>query len=226
MNAMELTQSQLVHMGPILATGAIAIVITFERTQALYSKYSMKNSRDFFEKISSFVSRGKIQEAQNYCDRYPQSLVAQVSKSALSRAHLPETVIEDGLQLAVNEANQAVTQKTSYLATIANIATLLGLLGTILGLIHSFEAVGHADAQQKSALLSEGIATSMNATLFGLGVAIPCMIAFSILTHRSNKLISDVEDAAVRTLDMIKQRQYGQGCEEDEEAPSKSRRSA
>jgi hypothetical protein len=93
-------------------------------------------------------------------------------------------------------------------ATIANVATLLGLLGTIAGLIHSFEAVGHADAQQKAALLAAGISTAMNATMLGLGVAIPCMVAFSFLVNRQNQLIGDVDQSAVQILDILKQRYY------------------
>jgi biopolymer transport protein ExbB/TolQ len=94
------------------------------------------------------------------------------------------------------------------LATIANVATLLGLFGTIAGLVQSFEAVGHADAQQKSALLSAGIATAMNATMLGLGVAIPCMIAFSFLMNRSNRLVADLEESSVQITDALKQRFY------------------
>lgn len=91
---------------------------------------------------------------------------------------------------------------------IANVATLLGLLGTILGLIQSFEAVGNASAQQRSALLAAGISTAMNATMLGLAVAIPCMVAFSLLVNKSNKLNAEVERAAVRVMEMIKQRYF------------------
>jgi biopolymer transport protein ExbB/TolQ len=134
--------------------------------------------------------------------------VAQIVKQALLRAHQPETLIEHGLQLAVGTATQKIQKRTTFLATIANVATLLGLFGTIAGLIHSFEAVGHADPQQKSALLAAGISQAMNATMMGLAVAIPCMVAFSFLMNRSNKLVADIEHAAIHSLDMLKQRYY------------------
>ena len=87
-------------------------------------------------------------------------------------------------------------------------AALFGLLGTIIGLVQSFEAVGNASAQTRSALLANGISTAMNATMLGLGVAIPCMIAYSYLNSRSAKLTSQVDQAAVRTLDLLQQRYF------------------
>jgi biopolymer transport protein ExbB/TolQ len=149
-----------------------------------------------------------VGEAINQCDKHPGKPVALVVKQALMRANQPESLIEQGLQIAVADSSKAVQKRTSFLATIANVATLLGLFGTILGLIHSFEAVGHADPQQKSALLAAGISTAMNATMLGLGVAIPCMVAFSWLMNRSNQLVGEIDQAAVRTIDILKQRYY------------------
>jgi biopolymer transport protein ExbB len=196
------------HVAPILLAGGIAVAIILERTRALFSVYPLKDPREFYDKLSDLVVAGKIAEAISLCDRYQHKPVAQVMKQALLRSHQPETLIEHGLQIAVGDANQAIQRRTSFLATIANVATLLGLFGTIAGLIASFEAVGHADPQQKATLLAAGISQAMNATMLGLGVAIPCMVAFSFLMNRSNTLIGDVESAAVRALDILKQRYY------------------
>ena len=124
------------------------------------------------------------------------------------RAHQPDEMVEHGLEIAVGEATDRIRARTGFLSTIANVSTLLGLLGTILGLVQSFEAVGNANAQARSALLAAGISTAMNATMIGLGVAIPCMIAYSYLMNRSNRLVSELNRAAVRVLDMLKQRHY------------------
>ena len=85
---------------------------------------------------------------------------------------------------------------------------MLGLLGTIIGLIQSFEAVGNASAQERAALLATGISTAMNATMMGLGLAIPCMLAFSYLMNRANRLNADLDQSAIRTLDLLKQRYF------------------
>lgn len=208
MGFIEFVKNNLMHVLPIIVAGAFAIAIVLERINALFQSYPIRDLDGFFKEVSSLVMTGKIQDAVKICEQYPTKPLAKVVKTALVRSHLPETVIEDGLHIAVSDATQAIQRRTSFLATIANVATLLGLMGTILGLINSFEAVGHAEAQQKSALLSAGIATAMNATMLGLGVAIPCMIAFSFLMNRSNQLISQIEDASVRSLDILKQRFY------------------
>jgi biopolymer transport protein ExbB len=205
---MDFIRTSFLHVAPILVAGAIAVAIIIERTRALFQIYPIANPREFYDKLSDLVVGGKTQDAIVLCDRYPQKPVAQVMKQALLRAHQPETLIEHGLQIAVGEATQSIQRRTSFLATIANVATLLGLFGTIAGLIASFEAVGHADPQQKATLLAAGISQAMNATMLGLGVAIPCMVAFSFLMNRTNRLIGDVDGSAVRALDMLKQRYY------------------
>jgi biopolymer transport protein ExbB len=209
MNALlQFIQANLIHVAPILIAGAIGAVITFERTVAVFWTYPLLRPRSFFEKVRSFVLNDRIGEAIAFCESYRGKPVAQVVREGLLRAHQPESIIIHGLEIAVGEAQEHIQARTSFLAMIANVATLLGLLGTILGLIQSFEAVGSANAQQRSALLAGGISTAMNATMLGLAVAIPCMIAFSFLTNRANRLSAEVERSAVRTMDMIKQRYF------------------
>jgi biopolymer transport protein ExbB/TolQ len=205
---MEFIRTSFWHVAPILIAGAFAAAIMVERFQALFLKYPIRDSQGFFDKITDLVLRGKLPDAVALCDRHQSKPAARVVKQALLRAHQPESLIEHGLQIAVGDAVKAIQKRTVFLATIANVATLLGLFGTIAGLIQSFEAVGHADAQQKSALLAAGISTAMNATMMGLGVAIPCMIAFSFLMNRTNQLTGDIEQSAVRAMDVLKQRYY------------------
>lgn len=204
----EFIRTSFWHVAPILAAGAIALAIMAERARALFLVYPIRDMQGFFDKITDLVLAGKFTDAVALCDRFPSKPVARVAKEALLRAHQPESLIENGLQIAVGTATQATQKRTTFLATIANVATLLGLLGTIAGLINSFEAVGHADPQQKSALLAAGISTAMNATMLGLGVAIPCMVAFSFLMNRTNRLLSDIDQSAIRMLDILKQRYY------------------
>ena len=207
-NFFEFIRSNFWHVFPILLAGTFATAIMIERTRALFQVYPIKNPEAFFEKLTELVIAGKLGEAIGLCDKYPLKPSAKVCKQALLRAHQPENLIENGIELAVGEATQAISKRTTFLATIANVATLLGLFGTIAGLINSFEAVGHADPQQKSALLAAGISTAMNATMMGLAVAIPCMVAFSFLINRTNRLIAEVDHAAIKTLDILKQRYY------------------
>ena len=207
-NMIDFLKDNFYHVAPILAAGGIGLAIIFERCNALLWTYPIPNMARFYDKLRDLVMSDRLSEAISLCEQYRNKPVATVVKEALLRAHQPEALIEDGLELAVTEATLQVQSRTPYLATIANVSTLLGLLGTIVGLIHSFEAVGAASAQQRSALLAAGISTAMNATMMGLAVAIPCMIMFSFLINRTNQLNVAIEQAAIRMMDLIKQRYY------------------
>jgi biopolymer transport protein ExbB len=196
------------HAFPILLCGGIAAAIMVERAWALFLYLPMQDAGTFLDQLSGFVMKAQIGDAVKLCEMNKRKPAANVALAALMRAHLPESVIYDGIQMAVQKASRAIKNRTGYLATIANVATLLGLFGTIAGLISSFEAVGHAEAQQKSALLAAGISTAMNATMMGLAVAVPCMITYAILMNKTSSLLADLEDTAVRSLDMLKQRFY------------------
>lgn len=196
------------HAAPILIVGAAGLTIILERFYCLFFRYPMYEAEIFFKRISASVMKADLAEASKLCERYRHKPLARVVQAGMARAHLPEGLIHDGIQLNLQRGSRLILKRTSFLATIANVSTLLGLLGTIAGLIQSFQAVAHADAQQKAALLSQGISTAMNATMLGLGVAIPCMIAYSILINRSNGLLADLEQAAVRSMDILKQRYY------------------
>lgn len=196
------------HVAPILGAGVIGLVIILERFRALFFHYAFPYSDSFFEKIRYLVMTDRIGEAVGLCESFRSKPFVQVVKEGILRAHQPESVIENGLQIVVNEITEKLSARTGYLATIANVATLFGLFGTIIGLVQSFEAVGSANAQERAAMLAQGISTAMNATMLGLGVAIPCMIAYSILVARQNRMTAEIERAAVRVLDVLKQRYY------------------
>ncbi|MGZ3688697.1 MAG: MotA/TolQ/ExbB proton channel family protein, partial [Bdellovibrionota bacterium] len=152
-NFLDFLRTGFFHVAPILVAAAIAVAIIVERSRALLIRYPLKDSAKFFDEIRRLVLAGQTAEALAVCDKLGEKPAARVVREAISRAHQPESLIEHGLQIAVGECSQAIQKRTTFLATIANVATLLGLFGTIAGLIHSFEAVGHADPQQKSALL-------------------------------------------------------------------------
>jgi biopolymer transport protein ExbB/TolQ len=208
MGFFEFLKTNLIDVLPIFIAAAVAIAIAVERMVALFKTYPIRNLDAFFARISDLVMAGRISEAVSICDQMPAKPSAQVVKLALLRAHQPEELIENGLGISVNKAAQSIQKRTQFLATIANVATLLGLLGTIAGLIASFRAVGSADAAQKSTLLANGISTAMNATMLGLAVAIPCMIAFSFLMNRTNRLVAEVDQSAMQAMDILKQKFY------------------
>lgn len=214
--------AHFLHVAPLLLTGMIFVAITVERVRALFFLYPMENRNKFFDRLRELVLSDRLADGIALCDLYPEKPIAQVAKEGLLRAHQPEEMIGDGLQLAVSEAAQRIIKRTGFLAMIANVATLMGLFGTIAGLIQSFGAVGHADAQQKSQVLAEGISTAMNATMMGLGIAIPAMIAFSFLMNRSNRLTAEIEQAGVRTMDLLRSRYISMDAKNESPRPHRS----
>ncbi len=110
-----------------------------------------------------------------------------------------ETAMEEGLM----EVIPALEKRTHYLATFANIATLLGLLGTIIGLIQAFTAVANADPAEKANLLSASISVAMNTTAFGLIAAIPLLLMHTQLQTKTAALVDSLEMAAVKSLNML-----------------------
>ena len=107
-----------------------------------------------------------------------------------------EYAMEEGLM----EALPAIEKRTPYLAIFANVATLLGLLGTIIGLIAAFTAVANADPAEKANLLSQSISIAMNTTAFGLMVAIPLLLVHAYLQGKTNAIVENLEIAVVKFL--------------------------
>ncbi|MBW1871864.1 MAG: MotA/TolQ/ExbB proton channel family protein [Deltaproteobacteria bacterium] len=105
--------------------------------------------------------------------------------------------IRRALEQTTAKVSPQIQKRTPYLATLANVATLLGLLGTIFGLIMAFEGVEMASAAKKQEVLARGISVAMSTTAFGLIVAIPTTIAHAIITARQNVLLDTIEDSAM-----------------------------
>ena len=96
-----------------------------------------------------------------------------------------------------------IEKRVGYLAVIGNVATLMGLLGTITGLIQSFAGVANADPATKAAKLTMGISEAMHCTAFGLMVAVPCVLLYSFLQSRAQTLIDDINEISIRTFNFI-----------------------
>ncbi len=111
--------------------------------------------------------------------------------------------VEQAMSEGVMEALPRLEQRTGYLAVLANVATLLGLLGTIIGLIAAFTAVASADPAEKSTLLSLSISVAMNTTAFGLIAAIPLLLVHAILQNKTNSIISSLEMAGMKFLNVM-----------------------
>ena len=107
------------------------------------------------------------------------------------------------MEEVILEETEQIEKRTGFLAMIANVATLAGLLGTITGMIKSFAAVSQANPMEKATLLSNGISEAMNTTAFGLIVAIPTLLVYSVLANRSQVLTDDLNQAALKAYNWL-----------------------
>jgi biopolymer transport protein ExbB/TolQ len=205
---LKFIHENFLHVGPILGVGVFGLAIAIERIRALIFIYPLQNTASFFETVGVLILTDRVSEALLVCDHYGSKPIANVVRAGLMHAHQTEAMVEHSLEIAVGEASDRIRSRTGFLSTIANVATLLGLLGTVMGLVQSFEAVGSANAQARSSLLAAGISTAMNATILGLAIAIPCMIAYSFLMNRTNRLTAELNRAAIRVIHLLNQRYF------------------
>lgn len=186
----------------ILFTGVAALGLFVERAQALWVKYSM-DSDAFMGKIQNLILARKTEEALIACASLEAKPLAKAFKTILEKSDRDDNTIFQAHDIALSEIVPLYTRRLHYLSMLANVATLLGLLGTIHGLILSFEAVANADPATKQALLANGISVSMYTTALGLAVAIPAMVFFSVLTSKQNELIEQATEKCGKLCELL-----------------------
>lgn len=189
-----------IFMWIIAIVWTIGIAIAVERLKT-YFKFDIDGT-SLMGNIKKHVIGNQVQDAIQTCSE-SNALLPFVMKNGLKRANQSKEQIQDALEASILEVVPKIEKRLSYLALTANLSTLLGLLGTIQGLIASFAAVAQAEASQKAQLLAEGIAVAMNTTALGLVSAISLMVVHSILMSRGEKMIQEIEENSVKLLDLL-----------------------
>jgi biopolymer transport protein ExbB len=203
-----------VMMYPIAFAGAVAIAIIIERVMRIVMQYNIDGTSFMFE-VQKYVLANDIDGAIRLCNGAGRAALPRVIKAGLQRASRDEHQIQNAIDAASLEVIPKIEKRLHYIGLIANLATLLGLLGTISGLIYSFGEVAKAPASERQNVLSAGIAEALNCTAFGLLVAIFCMIAHSWLSARSSVLIEEVDEYSVKLIDLLSARKYKHSTEEN-----------
>lgn len=209
-------------MYPILILGCIAASVAVERWVRIQFQYSV-NSRAFMAKLKKYILSDNIDRAISLCNSRSEALLPKVLKSGLTRAKDTVQDIQNAIDEATLECLPKLEARAIYLPTMANIATLLGLLGTIAGLIMAFKAAGEGvDASQRAQFLQRSVAVAMHTTLLGLTVAIPCLFVHMFLQSRINGIISDIDQYSVKLINLLSaaQKVGGQVASQGEDAVS------
>jgi biopolymer transport protein ExbB len=188
----------------ILISFFILAVFGTERIITLYMKLSF-NSGGVLESIRGLVMERKYADAIQVCNQRIRSPEIQVVKAGLLAVESGREAMKSALGGAVLEVSHEVEKRVPFIALIANVATLLGLLGTISGLIKTFKAIADADPALKAKLLGIGISEAMYATAAGLGVGILAMVLHTICTSKGDSIIGQSQDAGLRLVTWIEQ---------------------
>ncbi len=194
-----------VFMYPILLVFAIGLGIAVERYATL-AVITNKNQA-MWDKVQPLLSNGDFDEARELTNK-DESTISQVLNMGLSLqgAVRRREDIEIAMEESMMEIVPRLEKRTPYVALASSIATLLGLLGTIMGLIQAFTAVANANPAEKADLLSASISVAMNTTAFGLMVAIPLLIIHAILTSKTGDIVDSLEMATVKALNVFSRR--------------------
>ncbi len=192
-------------MIPIIIGSLVSVTLIIERTIVLFFRYSL-NTDEFVSRIIGYLEEKNFSKAIEQCNVEGGHPLSTVLKSGLMKANESDKDIQRAMEAATMNIVPRVTKRTSYLSMLANVSTLMGLLGTIMGLIDCFEAVKNADAAAKQEALSAGISTAMLTTAGGLIAAIPSIIAFAILQNRQNNIVGALEAKATDLFNYLSAR--------------------
>src|SRR5690606_35887009 len=179
----------------ITTIGIISLALIVERVRTLHFAYAIKTDT-FMKQVMSLLVGDKTEEAVTFCAANQQAPLAHVVKGVLERADRDDEGISQGMDIALSEVIPKLGRRLGFLAMPANVATLLGLLGTIDGLIMAFQAVSSADPATKQMVLAQGISVAMYTTFLGLVVAIPTMMAYSFLHSKQTRILEEVSEHA------------------------------
>ncbi len=198
-----------VFMYVILLVSVVGIGLIVERFIFLFFKYNI-NASAFMAQIQKLVMANNIDRAIKLCNAAPSAALPKVIKAGLTRANKGELEIANAIEEATLEVIPQIQKRTPQLQAIANVATLMGLLGTIWGLIQAFAALEQAAPEQRANYLAAGISMAMNTTAFGLIVAIPCMVAHIFLASVTKKIIDEIDQYSVKLENLLVSRQRQQ----------------
>ncbi len=195
-------QSGGIFMYPIVLILALGLAIAVERY--IFLSLAKINNLRIWKKLMPLLQNGEYVKVAAITGK-SRAAISHIFNYGLSRAKTShqrddvEIAMEEGLM----ETVPTLEKRTPYLATFANIATLLGLLGTIIGLIQAFTAVAAANPSEKADMLSASISVAMNTTAFGLMVAIPLLLIYAVLQTKTSQLVDSLEMASVKFLNNL-----------------------
>lgn len=203
------SQSGFIFMWIIMGAAVFGLAIALERFIFLTAR-SGSRVELFVKDVIGNIQKNDVAKSTGIVDKAGKMALAQVFKSALQEANSGAERIRNSVDESTLRIIPQLEKRTSFLGTIGNIATLIGLMGTIYGLIIAFAAVGKPgiDPAEKSTLLAQGIAAAMNTTFLGLSVAIPSIALYTFFKGKTQQLIDQIDEYSLRLVNVLVERSY------------------
>ena len=199
---MDLLAKGGLFMLPILMVSIAALALIIERVYTLWLRYRL-DEEGFVKGLMHALDEQDFAGALEECARAENNPLSRVLRAGLLKVHRSDKEIERAMEEEMLRTAPTIRKRIGYLATLGNVATLLGLLGTIFGLIQAFEGVSMADPATKQEILARGISIAMLTTAFGLIVAIPCLLSHAFLQNKSIQMIEGLEEKAFTLFNKI-----------------------
>ncbi len=195
-------------MHPIAFVSVVVVAVCAERIWFLWFRYNL-NAHSFMAQIQKLIMANQVDRAIKLCNAEQHAALPRIVKAGLTRANKGETEITNAVEEMILEMAPLISKRMAWLPTLSSLATMLGLLGTIIGMIEAFAAVANAAPDQKQEMLANAIAIAMNTTAFGLMVAIPTMFISLILNTLVKKIMDEIDQYSIKLVNMLVLR--GQG---------------
>lgn len=186
----------------IALVGILTVFIIIERFVSLQKL--IVDKEDFMQKILDMVMRGDLRGAISFCDSRPAPLTNTLKAGLLQVANKrPDEEVQVAMDGASLKEQPRLEGWTPFLAVLGNVATLVGLLGTIMGLIKSFSGVAAEDPAKKAEILSQGISAALNCTAFGLLIAIPAIVFFGYFQLRTGRATTELTEGSMNLMNVV-----------------------
>jgi len=190
-------------MWAILLVGFGILGMLIERAYYLYFKCGT-NSGNFMAGISKYLKSGDYEKAIKFASSEKTPLAKGVTAILQNRGRGGKAVQKAVDEVFLSEAPK-ITRNIAFLPTLANLATLLGLMGTIYGLMIAFDAIANVPAAQRAQALATGISDAMSTTLWGLLVAIPTLLAHGIIAGKSDKVVEELDEKTAKLINLVEE---------------------
>jgi len=193
-------------MWVLLFFSACAFAVAVERMIFLYF-ICPRDTSDLVAKLKTAVGEGRGPDAAKMLQGKgsPTLALLHIAVDSFNAGYTSADIQEDVEEAAISQIHR-FSVRLNYLSLFANVSTLIGLLGTITGLMQSFTSLASVDAAQKASMLASGISQAMITTAAGLIIAVPCMVVYTIFSNRQSVLVKDLDESTVKLLNFMKKK--------------------